>query len=926
MNRAQRLMACCVVPALLVLGGCQKSLTPATLESAQARLAKGEQSAAIIELHSVIQADPGSGQARTLLGKTLLAMGDAAGAEVELRKAKDLKEPDAEVVPWLAKAMVNQEHQKAVLEQFGNLDLKDEPAQDELNAMLANSWARAGKRDRAKPLLEAILKRTPNHVDALQAYARIHATEGRLDDAVAFATRATTADERSVEALNTLAQIQLLGKRDLDKATVAYKKIVALRPGQANAYLALVAIAMARGDKDAAAATYKDMAKALPKHPQTRLVEAQLALSNKDYIRARDLTLDLLKLAPDNPDLLNMAGLAELELNGISRAIALFQKAVYVAPEVSGPRIGLARAYLRSGQARRTIQVLESNLTRNPLDLGALTLTAEAELMGGNAEKAEALFQRALKSKPGDPSLRTSVAMSQIAQGKSENALIDLQALAISEKTPIGDLALVSAMMRRRDMAGALKAIDGLVSKLPPESPQPDALRAQVLLNQRDLAGARTQFDAALKKDALYMPAIQGLAMIDRREGKPEQAEARFSAALKADPKNLTAILALVEIKSHRASAQDEITKLLEEAIAANPNDPTPRLVQMRLLLGRRDRKAALSAAQSAVGAFPDNIELLSALGHVQLMSGDANQAIATFSKLGARDTLTPQAPLRIAEAYVQLKDFPAAERNYKRALELSPTLLDAQRGLIAVSVRANDPKHALEAARTIQRQRPDSGIGYLLEGDIHGRFNDWTAAAKAYRAGLEKGNFVGLSERLHAAINKSKGPVAATEFANDWMKNHPADVGLPFYLGNLAVDSGDLAAAETYFAAAVKGNSSMPSPINNLAWVKAKLGKPGAVALAEQALTLAPDQPDVVDTLVFALVQDKQLPKAIATLKSVLLRTPDASNQRLELAKLYISAGDKPNAKSELEKVAAVGARFGKQAEVETLLKQVSK
>ena len=925
MNRAQGLLACCVLPALL-LGGCQKSLTPATLEAAQARLAKGEHSAAIIELHSVIQADPGSGQARTLLGKTLLAMGDAAGAEVELRKAKDLKEPDSEVIPWLAKAMVNQQNQKGVLEQFANLELKDVPAQDELNAMLANSWARTGKRDRAKPLLDAVLKRAPNHVDALQAYARIHATEGRLDEALTMATQATVADERNVEALTTLAQIQLLGKRDLDKATVAYKKIVALRPAQASAYMALVAIALARGDNAAAAATYKDMAKALPKHSQTRLVETQLALSNKDYVRAKELALDLLKLAPGSPDLLNMAGLAELELNGTSRAIALFQKAVYLAPEVSAIRIGLARAYLRSGQAKRALQVLESNLARNPLDPGSLSLAAEAELMGGNAEKAEALFQKALKSKPGDPSLRTSLAMSQIAQGKSDHALSELQALATTEKTPVGDLALISAMMRQRNLAGALKAIDGLAAKMPPGSPQPDALRAQVLMNQRDLAGARTQYEAALKKDALYMPAIQGLAMIERREGKPELAEARFSAALKADPKNLTAILSLVEIKARRASAQDEVNKLLDEAIAANPNDPTPRLVQMRLLLERRDRKAALSAAQSAVSAFPDNLELLSALGHVQLMSGDANQAIATFTKLGIRDPLTPIAPLRIAEGYVQLKDFPAAERNYKRALEIAPTMLDAQRGLIAVSVRANNPKAALEAAKTMQRQRPDSGIGYLMEGDIHARFNDWAAAAKAYRAGLEKGNFVGLSERLHAAISKSKGPAAATEFARDWMKNHPADVGLPFYLGTLAIDAGDFSAAEIYLTAAMKANPSMPSPINNLAWVKAKLGKPGAVALAEQAIALAPDYADVIDTLVFALVQDKQLPKAIATLKSVLLRAPDAHTQRLELAKLYISMGDKPSAKSELEKVAAVGAKFGKQAEVEALLQQASK
>ena len=384
-------------------------------------------------------------------------------------------------------------------------------------------------------------------------------------------------------------------------------------------------------------------------------------------------------------------------------------------------------------------------------------------------------------------------------------------------------------------------------------------------------------------------------------------------------------MMALVDLKSRRASASAEVSKLLADAIAASPNDPAPRLKQLQFMLARRDRQAALSAAQAATSALPDNQELLAALGQLQLQAGDANQAVNSFAKLAARNAQSPQPLLYQAEAYVQLKDNVAAERTYRRALELAPTSVEAQRGLVAVSIRANNPAKALDAARNIQKQNPKIGLGFMLEGDIHGRFNDWPAAAKAYRAGLERGNFVGLSERLYVATQKSKGEVAATAFAADWIKQHPEDAGLPFYLGTQASDAGQYEKAEGYLASAVKANAKLAAPLNNLAWVRAKLGRPDAVALAQQAFELAPDHLGVLDTVVFALRQAKQDGKAIELLKTTLVTAPDAHAVRYQLAQILAETGDKASAKRELEAIAKSPVPFSRQTEADALLAKVS-
>ena len=917
-------------PALLavavsaILAACSPGKPPATIESAQARLAAGEPRAAAIELQGVLQATPTSGQARMLLGKALLNLGDAIGAEVELKKARELKHPDAEVVPLLAKAMVEQQRHKQVIDQFGALDLKDAAAQDELNATLASAWARLGKRDKARSLVDAVLAKSPDHVTALLSSARLHATGSKIDEALAEAGKATTLEANNADAWLTLGQIQLLGKRDTEGAAASYRKVLTLRPAAAGAYTTLVAIALLKNDEAGALKLYRDMEKALPRHPQTRVVDIQLALKRKDYPRAKEVALELLKIAPDNADVLNLAGIAELEMGRVSRAITHFQRAIYLAPELPAPKVGLAHAYLRGGQPKRTLALLAPMLAKNPDDIGSLTLAADAELQAGNSERAEVLFQRALKARPGDPQIRTSLALTQMTQGRADAALTELRSIASTDQSTVGDLALISTMMRQRNVPAALDAIAALAKKLP-ASPQPDLLRGQVLLGKGDMPAARASYEAALKKEPTHKPAIQGLAAIDLREGKPEAAEARFAAALAADPKSTAAMMALVDLKSRRPAAAEEVSKLLADAIAASPNDPAPRLKQLQLLLLKRDRKGALGAAQAAVSALPDNTELLGILGKVQLLAGDANQAVNTFGKLAARDPQSAQPVMYQAEAYVMLKDNTAAERAYKRALELAPNSVEAQRGLIAVSVRANNPARALEAARGIQRQNPKLGLGYMLEGDIQGKFNDWAAAAKAYRAGLDKGNFVGLSERLHLATAKSKGDAAAQAFASDWIKQHPEDAGLPFYLGNQAMDAGNLERAESYLAQAVKANAKLVAPINNLAMVKIKLGRSDALATAQQAYALAPDRSEPIDTLVQALRQAKQDAKAVDLLQSALAKTPDSPLFRFNLAQIHADAGDKPAARRELELLAASPVAFERKAEADALLKQVS-
>ena len=109
---------------------------------------------------------------------------------------------------------------------------------------------------------------------------------------------------------------------------------------------------------------------------------------------------------------------------------------------------------------------------------------------------------------------------------------------------------------------------------------------------------------------------------------------------------------------------------------------------------------------------------------------------------------------------------------------------------------------------------------------------------------------------------------------------------------------------------------------LNNVAWLLVKQGKPGAVAMAEQATTLLPDRAPLLDTLATALAADKQYAKAIEAQKRAIVISPQDNTLKLALARHYLANGEKPQARAELEALAKLGDRFAGQAEVATMLK----
>ena len=91
----------------LLLASCGGDSPESQVKSARDYLAKGDSSAAVIQLRNALQKAPNNAEARYLLGSILIDRRDPAGAVKELRTALQLGYPAEQVLPALARALID---------------------------------------------------------------------------------------------------------------------------------------------------------------------------------------------------------------------------------------------------------------------------------------------------------------------------------------------------------------------------------------------------------------------------------------------------------------------------------------------------------------------------------------------------------------------------------------------------------------------------------------------------------------------------------------------------------------------------------------------------------------------------------------------------------------------------------------------------
>jgi putative PEP-CTERM system TPR-repeat lipoprotein len=911
--------------AAMVLLGCGQDTPRSLTDKARSDLAKSDVKSAVIRMKRAVQADPGSSAARALLGEALLAADDPGSAAVELTKSLDLDGDREQVMPLLARALMLSNQHRKLTSAYGNVRLKNADANAAFMTFMAMAWSLNGDKAKADTTLNAVLASSPDFAPARIAQARFAAERGEIQPALQFLDTLLARDPTLYEAWHLKGEIHTYGLRKPKAGEPFFKKALEVNSKHYLSQLELTVGLIGAGDMAGAKVQFERLRALRPDHVGTVLLQAQLAFYDKVFPQSKDLTLAVLQAQPENVSALQLLSALEWQAGAPVLAARPLETALKIDPDLANARTNLAYIYLRLGQPAKALEFLKPLINQPGVSSRALAAAAQASLQLNRLDEAEALFSRAAEASPNDTEPRTSLALTRLARGDVSAAFTQLEALASQTKEGLADSALIAARLRRGELDAALAAAQGLLQKAP-NAASSHELIGRVHLARNELPLARAAFEKALSLDPRLLVAVASLAEIDLRSSQPQAALRRAEAFAKAEPGNYSGLLLLADVRRQTGASPDLERDALTRAVAAAKDEPSPRLRLIGFHAGRKQFSAASTAAQEAVAAIPNDVQIIEALGQVQLATGDVQQALTTFRSITNIDPNNAGARVRVAQVHQFSGDLNGAVAELRRAIELDPQLRPARLALVEILVNQKRTAEALKIAKEVQRRVPSSPAGYLMEGSVHGKLKNYDAAAVVYRQGLA----AVAQDRDDLAINYASsllfgGKVSEAEtFVVDWLSRHPGHGQMQYFLGEIHLGLGRLDSAARQFEKTLALRADYTPAMNNLAWVLAQQRKPGGVDLARRALALEPNNPNYLDTLATALAQDGQLPEAIKTQQQALRVAPGELALRLRLARLALDAGDKALAKVELDKILAMPTKSAIRDDAMALAKRL--
>ncbi len=902
-------------------------------EDALTRYEKRDMPGAIIQLKNALQIDKNMLPVQVLLGKALLANGEMAAAEVALAEALRLGVSRAEVVVPLANAYIGQGKQRQLLEQpqFSPAGLPTNEAM-QLTLVRASAMADLGDVRGALAGIESARAMDPKWPDTWLAEVSIRIRARQFAPAQAAVDKALALAPRSPEAWyqkGAVAHVQ----GNLKDAMAGYDQALSINPNHIEARVARIGLRIDAGQPQEAAADAAELRRAAPREPRGAYLQALLAEREGKKEAVNKLLAEVTNLIDPvpidfiryRPQLLMLNGMAHFGLGQRDKAKAYLETFQKVHGNSAVSKL-LAQLYLDEPDVARAVSVLEGYVAAQPADSQAMTLLASAYMAQGRHNRATNLMQEALKNSD-DPAFRTALGLSLIGGKQAGQALPQLEQAWRKDPGQLrAGMALVTLYLRGGQADKAVGVADSLV-KRQPNNPSFHNLLGMARGDANQLDAARASFEQALKLDAGLVSAQLNLARLDIRTRAFDSAQARLAAVLKADEKNADAIFEMAVLAQQRGQ-REEVLRWLEKANdAEGPRSTRAGLALVDFHLRQSQPVAALDAAKRlAAKSPPEDVSVLLAASRALLANGDQAGARSSLTNAARFAEFDAASQLQVATLQITANDLSGAAYSLNKALSGRPDFLPAMALMSEVELRQGDAAKAEKRAREIIDKHPKLAIGYSLLGDAATSRRQVSAAIDHYRRAHQVEPSTDTLLRLLRAQLAAGEAKNALPLAEQWVHGHPQDIVVRRTLAEAYASQGLLKQAKATYEALLKSLPNDAPAMNNLATVLTRLGDPGAVAMAEKALAAAPSQPEVIDTLGWALFQAGQTDRALQLLRDARLRDPANPEIRFHLASVLNKAGRTAEAREELEAAVKAGRSFDSFAQADKLLNELNK
>jgi putative PEP-CTERM system TPR-repeat lipoprotein len=511
-------------------------------------LAQWEQARGYLEEY--LKLDPGHPGARKLLGVIYLTQGNPRLAIDTLEPVRRRTPSDPQVLALLATAHMARK-QYGLATEYLNKALESGGEDASVNATLGFSLLGLGQRDLAMEQLRRAFARDPGRFQAGAALAVLYLREGHTAEAVKVAEAVVKRDPQNVAALNLLG-VARAAANDRKGARAAYLKAIAADKNFSPSQLNLGKLELQEGNHAAARDRFLAILKTRPKDTQPMYEMAVVEQSAGNQIEAvrwlekahaidrahTGVTIQLVELyiiqrkfeaaltaAKETQevvpsDLLALAALgrAYVAMGNLERARELFDRMTALANFGANWQYRIAVLQLSATNTAGAVDALERALSIEPNHLDAAALLTGIELQTGALAKAEERARAILKRNPDSAIGRRLIADVAMARKNFPEAIKAYSEALAKEASSDNAIRLFQAYMQSGSMAKASEHLEAWLRNHPNDLAALNAL-AEGQLQAGNLAAARSSYERLLKLGGEQSSVLNNLANIHIKQG-----------------------------------------------------------------------------------------------------------------------------------------------------------------------------------------------------------------------------------------------------------------------------------------------------------------------------------------------------------------------------------------------------------------------
>lgn len=597
--------------------------------------------------------------------------------------------------------------------------------------------------------------------------------------------------------------------------------------------------------------------------------------------------------------------------------------------------LSLAKFHMAAREPQKAEELYQRAISVNGNSAVAHTEYGKFLAQQNRQGEAEAELRKAVEVGPADRNARFILASFYLVNRQFDKAEESYKALAgLQPDKPEGQAILADfyhAIGRGDD---AVRIYQELLSK------SPDYLQgryrlAEILLGRGDTQGANAQVDALFKKDQHDRQALLLRARMKAQRGQTDDLKSAIEdlkEVLKQEPNSRTGLYFMAQV-NYTLGLVDQARVFASDLEKNYPDYLPAKLMQLQLTMAGgkpSDFTSAMSLASDLLARLdktaPDrenSPQLLAEIRHKTLLTrGTAqlqlrNLPAARRDYEMAKEMAQKDPVVHNSLAVVSLAEnkLPEAISSFENSLSVDPTNFDALNGLITLYGRSNELDKAHARIDHAISSHPKLASLHYLKAQVFGfQQNPQMVEAELNKSLELDPNYMPAYSALAALYIQAKQEDRAIAQYQKIISLRPDNATAYTLIGILEDQRKNFDAAADNYKKALERDPNAVIAANNLAWLYAVTGKGNldeAVRLAQTVVQKNPNVAGFVDTLGWVYYKKNLYAAAVEQLrKAVSLNeqqaratnsTPSAA-YRYHLAMALKDKGDREESRRELQ------------------------